>query len=208
MIDIYSLWAEKAETLSVRVKAIARGNEDFYQEGILGLRDGLLRDPRATDSYLLQAAKFAMNNYKNRGKSVDNGSKHPVTKTLLDGTVKTYKKDMVPIYIDNLVSGFRSEFPDHSYPPDILALDTICAEKFYGLLDKDEAKLVGTCIQTLDGRSHDYKARRELGMDNVKYSTVKRSAYRKFIIAFGTDEQIDTLDERDAYEYQGSYERM
>jgi len=131
MIDINKLWTEKTEQLSYKVKAIARGNEDFYQEGILGIRDGLLRDYSATDSYLLQAAKFAMNNYGNRGKSVDNGSKHSVTKKLLDGTVRTYRKDMVPIYIDNLVSGL--EFADHSYPPDILALDKVCAERFYGL---------------------------------------------------------------------------
>ncbi len=201
MIDINKLWTEKTERLSDKVKAISRGNEDFYQEGILGIRDGLLRDPAANDSYLLQAAKFAMNNYRNRGKSIDNGSKHSVTKILLDGTVKTYKKDMRPIYIDRLVSDFGLEFAHHSYPTDILALDKVCAEKFYDLLDKDEAELVGTCIQTLDGRAHDHKARRELGMDSVKYNTVKRSAYRKFTCAFGTDEQIDMIDQIKYQEY-------
>lgn len=201
MIDLSALWNEKTEQLSHRVKAIARGDEDFYQEGILGIRDGLLRDPYATDSYLLQAAKFAMNNYKNRGKSVDNGSKHGYTRKLLDGTVKTYKKDMVPIYIDKLVSEFQLEFPDHSYPPDVLALDKVCAERFYGLLDRDEADLVDTCIQTLDGRSHDYKARRELGMDNIEYNSIKRSAYQKFIRAFGTDEQVEIVNERVMMDY-------
>jgi len=195
-LDINKLWTEKTETLSNKVKAISRGDEDFYQEGILGIRDGLLRDPAATDSYLLQAAKFAMNNYRNRGKSVDNGSKHGVTKKLLDGTVKTYRKSMVPIYIDKLVSEFKLEFPDHSYPPDILALDKVCAEKFYGLLDGDEAELVDACIQTLDSRNCNSRARKELGMGSVEYNTTKQSVYEKFIRSFGTDEQAETLDER------------
>jgi len=69
------------------------------------------------------------------------------------------------------------------------------------VLDKDEAKLVGICIQTLDGRAHDHKARRELGLDKVKYDTIRRSAYGKFIRAFGTDEQIDMLDEIKYQEY-------
>jgi len=62
-IDINRLWSEKTEKLSDKIKAISRGDDDFYQEGVLGVRDGLLRDPAATNSYLLQAAKFAMNNY-------------------------------------------------------------------------------------------------------------------------------------------------
>ena len=202
MIDINALWAEKAETLSGRVRAIARGDEDFYQEGLLGIRDGLLRDPCATDSYLLQAAKFAMNNYKNRGKSVDNGSKHGYTRKLLDGTVKTYKKDMVPIYIDKLVSEFRLEFPDHSYPPDILALDKVCAEDFYDMLDKEEAELVDACILTLDGRSSDYYAMTRLGIGRVEYERIKRSAYDKFIRTFGLDEQVEILDERAMMDYE------
>ena len=90
MIDINKIWIEKTDRLSAKVRAIARGDEDFYQEGILGIREGLLRDPYATDSYLLQAAKYAMNNSRNRGKSIDNGSKYGVTKTLLDGTVKLF----------------------------------------------------------------------------------------------------------------------
>ena len=190
-IDINKLWTEKAEKLSDRVKAIARGDDDFYQEGIVGIRAGLLRDPYATDSYLLQAARFAMNNYRNRERSVDNGSRHPTTKKLLDGTVKTYRKDMIPVYIDKLVSNFQLEFPDSSYLPDILALDKICAERFYGSLDKKEAEFIDACMLTRNGDFSDRKTMKELGMDRAKYNAIKRSAYGKFIYAFGADEDVE-----------------
>jgi len=172
-MDINELWNEKIQKLSGKVRAIARGDEDLYQEGIIGIREGILRDPDATDSYLLQAAKFAMTNYKNRGKSVDNGSRHPTTRKLLDGTVKTYKKDMIPIYDYEL---------GYSHPPDILAIDRICAEKFYHALNEDEALLVAACIHALGGR-------------NSGRRRIKQSVYEKFIRAFGTDEEVSALEE-------------
>ena len=177
-VDINRLWAEKTTQLSRNVKRIARGDEDFYQEGLLGIRDGLLRDPHANDSYLLQAAKFAMNNYKNRGKSVDNGSKHPVTKKLLDGTMKTYRKDMIRVCLDKIIPKFQLQFPAYGYPPDIRALDRVCAERFYSSLDNSEAKFVARRIRTLDGHS------------KKGNSSTEQSVYQKFIRAFGTDEQL------------------
>ena len=200
MIDINKLWNEKTENLSGMVKRIARGDDDFYQQGMLGIRDGLLKDPYATDSFLLESAKFAMFNYRNKGKSVDNGSKHPVTKTLLDGTVKTYKKDMTPIYIDRLVSGFRSEFPASSYLPDVLAIDRICAENFYRTLDKEEAEFIDAYTTTRNGDFSDRKTMQKLGIGYAEYGRIKASAYQKFIYAFGTDEQIERL-----HEYQPGY---
>lgn len=195
-IDINRLWSEKTENLSDKIRVISRGNDDFYQEGVLGVRDGLLRDLSATDSYLLQAAKFAMNNYRNRGKSVDNGSKCTYTRRLLDGTVKTYRKDIVPIYIDKLVSEFELEFPDSSYLPDILALDKICAEKFYGLLDKNEAEFIDACALTRNGDFSDRKTMLKLGVSTTEYHRIRRSAYTKFIRAFGTDEEIEILGQK------------
>ncbi|MFC1713563.1 hypothetical protein ACFL6S_07845 [Candidatus Poribacteria bacterium] len=190
-IDINKLWNEKTEKLSGKVKAIARGDEDLYQEGVIGIRAGLLRDVYATDSYLLQAARYAMNNYQNKGKSVDNGSSYETTKTLLDGTVKRYQKNMIPVYIDKLVSDFQLEFPDSSYLPDILALDKICAERFYGSLDKKEAEFIDACMLTRNGDFSDRKTMKELGMDRAKYNAIKRSAYGKFIYAFAADEDVE-----------------
>ena len=195
-LDINQLWNEKVEKLSTRVKAIARGDEDFYQQGMLGIHEGLLRDPDATDSYLLQAARFAMTNYRNKGKSVDNGSKSTYTRKLLDGTVKTYRKDMVPVYIDKLVSEFQLEFPDSSYLPDILALDKICAEKFYKSLDRKEAEFIDACMMTRNGDFSDRKTMLKLGIGYAEYNRIKSSAYQKFIRAFGTDEQVERLEQR------------
>lgn len=115
-LDINQLWNEKIQKLSDRVRAIARGDDDLYQEGILGIRDRLLRNPDATDSYLLQAARYAMTNYRNRGKSIDNGYRRATRSVLSDGTVMICRKQMIPIYIDHLVADFQMEYPDYSYP--------------------------------------------------------------------------------------------
>lgn len=202
-VEINKLWNEKTEKLSVKVKAIARGDDDLYQEGIIGIRDGLLRDVYATDSYLLQAARFAMNNYQNKGRSVDNGSRYETTKKLLNGTVKTYRKDMVPVYIDKLVSEFQLEFPDSSYLPDILAIDKICAEKFYRSLDENEAEFIDACMMTRNGDFSDRKTMLKMGMGYSEYNRIKSAAYQKFIRAFGTDEQIDRLDEMAKMNFYG-----
>jgi hypothetical protein len=194
-IDMEELWAEKIEDLSDMVMRIARGDEDDYQVGILGIRDGLLRDPEATDSYLLQASRYAMSNYRNRGKSVDNGSKHSVTKKLLDGTVKTYRKNVVPVYMDKMVVEFGIEFPDHSYAPDILALDRICAESFYGALDEEEAEFINACMMNRNGDFSPRKTIQNLGISVAEYHRIRRAAYGKFVRAFGTDEDIERLNE-------------
>ena len=161
------------------INRIARMDEDMYQEGIIGIRDGLVRDLDATDSYLLQAARFAMQNYRNRGRSCDNGSRHPVTKRLLDGTMKTYQKNMRPIPWDNL------ELEYHS-PPDELALDRICAARFYGGLDQDEAEFVEASVLCLEGRHSEFRARRKMAVDRTRYDSLKQSTHDKFRSIFGT----------------------
>ena len=177
-ININQLWSKKVGELSGKVWSIARGDDDLYQEGIIGIRDGLIRDPSATDSYLLQSAKFAMSNYRNRGKSIDNGSKRTTTKTLADGTVKSYRKSIIPLYINALVEAFELEFPDSSYAPDILAIDRICAERFYGSLDKKEAKFINVCIETKSNYFYNSEARRELKISRNEYYRIKHSAYK------------------------------
>ena len=191
-LDIAELWAEKIEQLSDMVMRIARGDEDDFQVGILGIREGLLRDPSATDSYLLQAARFAMNNFRNKGRSIDNGSRHSTTKKLLDGTVKTYQKSMVPVYIDKLISEFGLEFPDHSYAPDILAIDRICAENFYGSLDEEEAEFISSCTMNRHGDFSERKTIQKLGIGNAEYHRIKKTTYDKFVRAFGTDVDIES----------------
>lgn len=198
--DIDRLWAEKIQRFSTKIRQIVRGDDDLYQEGILGLREGLLRNPYGTDSYFITAIKWAISHYRNRGVSVDNGAKWEYRKRLVDGTIKKYRKDMLPVYIDKLVSEFELSFPDYSYAPDILALDKICAQKFYELLNKNEAEFVDACIETMGRYFYNSEARRELDMSRVQYSRLKRSVYEKFLRTFGTDEDIERLDEQLAQE--------
>ena len=192
--NINELWMEKIGELSTRIRRIARGDDDLYQEGLLGLREALLKDPNASDAYIIRAVRWTISHYTNRGVSVDNGSRRTHTRTLADGTVKEYRKSMIPIYIDNCISNFDLAFPDSSYPPDILALDRICAMKFYSFLNQDEAELVNACIQTYSYCGSE--AREKLGIGRVKYRRIKRGAHIKFIRAFGTDEDIQVLDEQ------------
>jgi len=189
--DINYLWNEKAEKLSDRIRGLARGNDDLYQEGLLGIRQGLLKNPYAPDDHLVRAASWAMSHYKNRGCSIDNGPKWQYKKTLADGTVKQYRKDVIPIYIDAVMDEFDLEFPDSSYPPDTLAIDRICAETFYNSLDKKEARFIDACIKTMSNYFYNSNARRKLKISRNEYNRIKQSAYKKFIEAFGTDEEID-----------------
>ena len=192
-LDINYLWNEKAERLSNRIRGLARGDDDLYQEGILGIREGLLRNPYAPDDYLVRAASWAMNHYKNRGCSIDNGAKWLYTKRLPDGTINKYRKDAIPIYIDKLMSEFDLEFPDSSYPPDTLAIDKVCAESFYRSLDRKEAKFIDTCVETMSNYFYNSNARRKLKISKNEYYRIKHSTYDKFVKAFGTDEEISML---------------
>ena len=196
MISNYTneLWMEKAEAFSTKIRQIVRGDDDLYQEGLLGLREALLKDPNATNSYLIRAAKWRISRYMNRGVSIDNGSRRTYTRTLANGVIKEYRKCMTPIYIDALMGDFELTFPDYSYSPDILAIDRICAMKFYSLLNQKEAELIDACIQTYSRRES--KIRESLGVERNTYRKIKRDAYIKFIRAFGSDEDIQILDEQ------------
>jgi hypothetical protein len=192
--DINELWVEKIRVFSTKIRQIAKGDDDLYQEGLLGLHEALCRDPRASDTYLVKAAKWRISRYMNRGVSIDNGSRRTYKRTLANGIIKEYRKCMTPIYIDALMGDFNIGFPDSSYPPDILALDRICARKFYSLLNQKEAELVDVCIQMHSHRES--KVRKSLGVGQNTYRKIKRDAYAKFIRAFGSDEDIQILDEQ------------
>jgi len=196
-ININQLWSEKTERLSNRIRGLARGNDDLYQEGLLGVRDGLLRNPYATDDQLVREASWAMSHYRNRGVSIDNGPRWEYTRTLADGTIKKYKKEIIPVYIDAVMEEFDLEFPDISYPPDILAMDRVCAERFYSSLDRKESKFIDACIKTMSNYFYNSYARRKLKISKNEYKRIKHSTYQKFIQAFGTDDDI--FDVKDHY---------
>ena len=186
-IDINRLWDEKTKRLSNRVRGLARGNDDLYQEGVLGIREGLIKNPHAPDDQLVRAASWAMSHYKNRGCSIDNGPRWEYTRKLSDGTIKKYKKEIIPIYIDAVMDEFDLEFPDISYPPDILAIDKVCAEKFYKSLNNKERHFVKICVEVLSNHFYKSDARRKLKISRNEYKRIKLSTYQKFINAFGIE---------------------
>jgi|WetSurMetagenome_2_1015567.scaffolds.fasta_scaffold99350_3 hypothetical protein len=191
-VDINRLWEEKISNRAITdmVYKIARGDKDLYQEGLIGIRDALMNNPNAPDDFLIRRARWSMSHYRNRGCSIDNGAKWLYTKRLADGTVKKYRKNTLPIYIDAIMEEFDLEFPDISYPPDILAIDRICAERFYNSLDRKEAKLINACIDTMSNYFYNSNARRKLKISRNEYNRIKRSAYDKFIQAFGMEDEI------------------
>jgi hypothetical protein len=191
-IDINKLWEEKISNRSITdmVYKIARGDKDLYQEGLIGVRDELIKDPDAPDDHLIRHARWAMSHYKNRGVSVDNGPRWEYTRKLSDGTIKTYKKEIIPVCIDAVMDEFDLEFPDISYPPDILAIDRVCAERFYESLDKKETRFINACIKTMTNHFYNSDARRKLKISRNEYSRIKRSTYGKFIEAFGIEETL------------------
>jgi len=190
-IDINRLWLEKIEQVSGKIKAMTKGNDDYYQEGILGTRKALLKDPHAPESHLITAAKGSILHYREKGVSIDNGSRKAQTRKLADGTLRTYQKRMVAVH--------DWEVPDYSFSPDVLAIDKICAEKFYRSLNEEETEFIRACIKSLNGRFFHLHAMRLLGIGWRKYRRIRRATYRKFIRAFGTDEEIERLNRERRY---------
>jgi hypothetical protein len=188
-ININKLWEEKISNRAITdmVYKISKGDKDLYQEGLLGVRDALIKAPDAPDDHLIRHARWAMSHYKNRGVSIDNGPRWEYTRKLSDGTIKKYKKEIIPVHIDVVMDEFDLEFPDTSYPPDTLAIDRICAEIFYNSLDRNEAKFIDACIRTMTNYFYNSKARRRLKVSKNEYNRIKRSAYGKFIEAFGIE---------------------
>ncbi len=194
-IDINKLWDMKINnrTITDMIYKIAHGNDDLYQEGIIGVREGLLRNPYAPDDHLIRHARWAMSHYRNRGVSFDNGPKWEYTRKLSNGEIRHYKRETIPIYIDAVMEEFNLEFPDISYPPDILAIDRVCAEKFYKSLNNQEKHFVKICIEVLSNHFYKSDARRKLKISRNEYLRIKQSTYSKFIEAFGMEEEITAL---------------
>ncbi len=194
-IDINKLWEEKISNrvITDMVYKIAHGDKDLYQEGLLGIRSGLIKNPDAPDDQLIRRARWEMSHYKNRGCSIDNGPTWEYTKKLSNGETRHYKKEIIPVFIDAVMEEFNLEFPDTSYPPDILAMDKIAAEKFYKSLNNQERHFVKVCIEVLGNYFYKSDARKILKMSRVPFDRRKQAVYKKFIRCFGSDEELNAL---------------
>ncbi len=75
---------------------------------------------------------------------------------------------------------------EYCQPPDELALDRVCASRFYDGLTRDEADFVDASIHCLEGRNSEFRTMRELGVDRPRCDDLRRSTYQKFLSIFGT----------------------
>ena len=191
--QINQVWEQKINQFSGLIEGLARGNDDCFQEGILGLRRAAELKPDAPDGYFVAFAKFAMYHYRDKGKSVDNGIIRPQKSKLKSGEVKTYQKDMLAIFLD---SGENFELTAYTFPPDLLAIDRVCADKFYGSLNDEETEFMETCIELYftNGIFRNLHAIRKLKISEHKFNRLKRDVKKKFIRAFGTDKQVERLN--------------
>jgi len=196
-VDINRLWEEKISNRAITdmVYKISRGDKDLYQEGLLGIRYGLTRNPHLTDDQLIREARWMMLKFKQRGVSLDNGFKGQYRKTMPDGTMKTFTREAIPIYIDAVMEEFNLEFPDTSYPPDILAIDKVCAEKFYKSLNNKERHFVKVCVEVLCNHFYRTDAIRKLKISKNAFEKTRAGVYKKFIRFFGTDEEVNALEQ-------------
>ena len=194
-VNIDKLWEEKITNRKITdmVYKIAHGDWDSYQEGLLGIRYGLSRNSHLTDDQLIREARWYMGNSKKKGVSLDNGPNGQYRKTMPDGTMKTYTRGAVPIYLDAVMEEFNLEFPDTSYPPDLLAIDRVAAEKFYKSLNNKERHFVKICIEVLCNHFYKSEARRRLKISRKSFDETRTGIYKKFIRSFGTDEELMAL---------------
>jgi len=193
-VRIGELWERKIKKLSKRIQILAMGDDDLYQEGILGLRKALLSNPNGKDSYLVSIARFAMLHYMDRGRSVDNGAIRPQKAKLKSGEIRTYQKDMLPVYLDDPKE--QLELSAYTFPPDLLAIDRMCSDLFYSSLNDEEADFIQTCKQLYltNGIFRNLHAMDMLKISEHKFNRIKRDVKKKFIRTFGTDEQVAKLE--------------
>ena len=71
-----------------------------------------------------------------------------------------------------------------------MAIDRICAERFYNSLDSKEAKFIEACMETMSSYFYNSRARRKLKVSRNEYNRIKRSTYSKFIEAFGMEDEV------------------
>jgi len=192
--QINQVWEQKINKFSSLIEGLAKGNDDYYQEGILGLRRAAELKPNASDGYFVAFAKYAMFHYRDKGKSIDNGVKRPQQVILKSGEVRTYQRDMLAIFLNDPGEDF--ELTAYTFPPDLLAIDRVCAEKFYGSLNDEETEFIETCIELYftNGIFRNLHAIQKLKISEHKFNRIKRDLKKKFIRTFGTDKQAERLN--------------
>ena len=162
MTDIQQLqetFKNKLRTIKSFIHYRAGKNDDLYQEGMLAVWIGLLKEPDATDGFLRTRIKWRIRDVAISGSSVD---KPHTTRENIELIKSNY-----PDIDDNLCL----EYVVNRYQPlDEQVIDKVDTEKFLNSLDYNEHQIVQ---YKLEGMC-DSDVIRELHMSYERYYDIKR----------------------------------
>lgn len=157
---------ELHETFKNRLKGIKAfihfktgRNEDLYQEALISLWIGLLKDPEATNSFLRVGIRWRLRDVKETSPSVDKPYIKRKNITITDFDTSSSEDAICFEYLTNRYQ-----------PLDDLVIDKVDTEKFLNWLNHTEYKIV---LYKLE-RMSDVDVVRELRMSRKRYYRTKR----------------------------------
>jgi len=149
----------------------ARENQDLRQEACLAMWRGLLKDPDATDGYLMNRIRWKMRDVWKNGTSVDRPHKTREDITIL----RFYPQDF-----ENEI--FVEFFENNHLPLDEQVIAKVDSERFLQSLDYNEREIVKYKIKGVFDRD----IIKELHISGERYYKIK-SGIRPKIKAFFSD---------------------
>jgi DNA-directed RNA polymerase specialized sigma24 family protein len=137
-----------------------RDNDDLRQEACLAMWRGLLKDPDATDGFLMNRIRWRMREVWKSSSSVDKPYKKREDVKILRFDPQDFENEI-----------FVEFFENNNQPLDEQVIAKIDTERFFQTLDDTEQKIV---LYKLGGRK-DRDIVSELKMPFKRYVRVKRS---------------------------------
>jgi len=141
-----------------------RDDDELRQEAHLEVWRGLLKDPDATDGFLMNRIRWRMRDVWKSSTSVDKPHKKREGVKILRFFPQDFENEI-----------FVEFFENHKEPLDEQVIARIDMERFFQSLDDMEQKIV---VYKMEGR-HDRDISRELKMPFKSYLRVKRAIRRK-----------------------------
>jgi DNA-directed RNA polymerase specialized sigma24 family protein len=146
-----------------------RENEDLRQEACMAMWRGLLKDPDATDGFIMNRIRWRLMDVWKNGTSVDKFHKTREDITIL----RFYPQDF-----ENEI--FVEFFENNKQPPDEQVIAKIDTERFFQTLDYNEREIVKYKLKGVFDRDIIL----ELGITREHYRRVKRGIRPKIIEYF------------------------
>jgi len=163
--ELQETFHSKLPVLKSFTHYMAGKNDDLYQEGLIAIWTGLLKEPNATDGYLRTRIKWRIRDVAVSGSSVD---KPHSTRKDIELIQSNY-----PVDIDENLS---LEYVVNRFQPlDDQVIDKVDTERFLNSLDADEEDLVQYKLEGM----RDSEVVRELHMSYDRYYDIKHGLRRK-----------------------------